>query len=344
MPKVSRQDKIERWVLRNVEAHPRIIAAAAQRHFGVSRSYVNAILRDLVADGRLEAEGQTRAREYRLIAQEAVKRVSLDGSVPEDRAWREIVKPRMAGIGKHAKDRLHYCFTEMFNNALDHSGGTAVTVKTTVSPARAIVEVNDDGVGVFHKIRDELGLEDEEHAVLELSKGKLTTDPERHTGEGIFFTSRMCDTFFIRSGSLVFSHDSNLGDWLMETRPAVNGTKITLVIDPDVRKPARAVFDKYSTGEDYAFDVTHVPVSLAQLGEENLISRSQAKRLLARISSFRRVILDFRGVTTIGQAFADEIFRVFVRAHPEIELHAVRATPEVERMIRRAEGVATDPA
>ena len=344
MPKASRQNKIERWILRNVEDHPRNIASAAQTHFGVSRSYINAILKNLVASGRLEAQGRTRAREYSLIEEEAVERVPLDGSLLEDRAWREIVEPQIAGVSKHAKNRLHYCFTEMFNNALDHSGGTEVLVRTKVSPARILVDVNDNGVGIFRKISDELGLEDEEHAVLELSKGKLTTDPERHTGEGIFFTSRMCNTFVIRSGSLVFSHNSNLGDWLMETRPAVKGTRVALVIDPDVRKPALAVFDEYSTGEDYAFDVTHVPVSLAQIGEENLISRSQAKRLLVRIPSFRRVILDFSGVSTIGQAFADEIFRVFAREHPEIEMHAVRTNADVARMIRRAESVEPGPA
>jgi len=38
-----------------------------------------------------------------------------------------------------------------------------------------------------------------------LAKGKLTTDPKRHSGEGIFFSSRMFDEFDILSGG-VFSH------------------------------------------------------------------------------------------------------------------------------------------
>lgn len=52
---------------------------------------------------------------------------------------------------------------------------------------------------------------------------------------------------------------------------------------------------------------------------------------------FRHVALDFAGVHWIGQAFADEIFRVFARAHPEVELMPVHADPEVQQMIRRAE-------
>jgi hypothetical protein len=46
-----------------------------------------------------------------------------------------------------------------------------------------------NGVGIFKKIQNALGLEDERHAVLELSRGKLTADPARHTGEGIFFVA-----------------------------------------------------------------------------------------------------------------------------------------------------------
>jgi anti-sigma regulatory factor (Ser/Thr protein kinase) len=65
----------------------------------------------------------------------------------------------------------------------------------------------DHGIGIFNKIKNMLGLLDERHAVLELTKGKLTTDPRGHTGEGIFFTSRMFDTFYILSGEVFLSHN-----------------------------------------------------------------------------------------------------------------------------------------
>jgi STAS-like domain of unknown function (DUF4325) len=38
----------------------------------------------------------------------------------------------------------------------------------------------------------------------------------------------------------------------------------------------------------------------------------------------------------IGQAFADEIFRVFHDAHPDIRLEVVNAEPDVTKMIERA--------
>ena len=79
-------------------------------------------------------------------------------------------------------------------------------------------------------------------------------------------------------------------------------------------------------------------VRLLRIGKESLVSRSQAKRLLARLDRFEEVVLDFDGINSIGQAFADEIFRVFQNEHPEVRLIPVNESPEVARMIRRATG------
>jgi hypothetical protein len=47
------------------------------------------------------------------------------------------------------------------------------------------------------------------------------------------------------------------------------------------------------------------------------------------------VVLDFAGVAEIGQAFADELFRVFVAAHPAVALTPINMTQAVEQMVRR---------
>jgi hypothetical protein len=41
-------------------------------------------------------------------------------------------------------------------------------------------------------------------------------------------------------------------------------------------------------------------------------------------------------ILIVPQAFADEIFRVFANAHPEIELYPVRANSDVKRTIESA--------
>lgn len=65
------------------------------------------------------------------------------------------------------------------------------------------------------------------------------------------------------------------------------------------------------------------------------MSRSQARRLVARFERFRHVVLDFAGVEEIGQAFADEVFRVFAAGHPSVELRPINAAPAVMAMVRR---------
>jgi len=99
-----------------------------------------------------------------------------------------------------------------------------------------------------------------------------------------------------------------------------------------------SVFNEFSSGPDeYQFNKTVIPVRLAQYENEKLVSRSQAKRLLVRIEKFQYVIFDFAGVSTIGQAFADEIFRVYAARHPEINLLPVNMEENVKKMITRAD-------
>ena len=76
-----------------------------------------------------------------------------------------------------------------------------------------------------------------------------------------------------------------------------------------------------------------MPIKLAKSGDVNLLSRSQAKRVLARLECFRIVLLDFKDVDTIGPAFADEIFRVFNLTHPDVQFEIVNADQHVKKVI-----------
>jgi hypothetical protein len=166
-------------------------------------------------------------------------------------------------------------------------------------------------------------------AALELAKGKFTTDPARHTGEGIFFTSKILDAFDISSGGVYFTSVSPMKN--------TKGTAIWMKLRNTSDKSRKEVYDAYASPQNnYAFDRTVVPVKMAEHSENDLISRSQAKRLLLRIDRFRTVVLDFGNVNQIGQAFADEIFRVFARRHPGVELQFINANEDISNMIRRA--------
>ena len=337
---------IRDFILTHVQTHPENIAQVCADHFGVSRQAVNKHLRRLLADGLLTAQGATRNRRYSLpVLDHRDIVVPLADGTDEDTVWRREVEPLLSDLPRNTQEVWQYGFTEMLNNAIDHSSGTCVRIMVARTPVGARINLIDDGEGIFRKITRELQLDDERHAVLELAKGKLTTDPENHTGEGIFFTSRLFDEFNILSREVFFSHDSaTQEDWIQETRTISNGaefrgTLVVLELNNNTDRTLKEVFDEYTADGDYGFSKTVVPVSLVRYGDEALISRSQAKRLLTRFDRFKRVILDFKGVEQIGQAFADEVFRVFPRSHPDVELVPFNAGPDVEAMIRRARSV-----
>lgn len=258
----------------------------------------------------------------------------------EDKIWRQQIHPLLSGIPANVLEICHYGFTEMVNNVVDHADGQILVIRISSTTNTIRMDIIDDGVGIFHKLQTELGLEDHRHAILELAKGKTTTDPQQHTGEGIFFTSRMFDNFSIVSDRLHFTHDALLGeDRLIEIEKEEKGTAVILEIHPQSQRTIKGVFDQFAVDEDdYGFTRTQVPVVLAQDGDENLVSRSQAKRLLGHFDRFKEVQLDFKGVLMIGPAFADEIFRVFCHQNPQICLVWLNANAEVEKMIRRAIG------
>ncbi|MEL1263301.1 STAS-like domain-containing protein [Pseudoxanthomonas putridarboris] len=340
MARPDRSQEIEQALLRQVGEHPRDLIRVVAAQLGLSRAAVATRARALAETGFLEKEGTTRPV-YRLGPNRRAEfRYRVDG-LQEDHVWTRDVSPLLQGLRSNVLDICHHAITEMVNNAIDHSEGATVRVEVMRDARRVSLAVVDDGVGIFRKITRALALPDERLALLELSKGKLTTDPRRHSGEGVFFTSRMFDHFEIDSTGLVFDHDATEPDDILldlDETADMRGTAVRMEIATDSQRTARQVFDEFSSGPDeYAFAKTVVPVRLAKVGDENLISRSQAKRLLQRVERFRCVMLDFEGVTSIGQAFADEIFRVFANEHPEVELVAIHAVPDVQQMIRRAE-------
>lgn len=338
MARPSRSAEIETALLQAVAVHPRDLVGMVSAQLGLSTARISMQVRALVAEGYLDKSGSTRPI-YALGRNRRFQhRYKRDG-LAEDAVWYEQLQPLLRNLPRNILDIAHHGVTEMVNNAIDHSEANQVTVGMDLRDSHLSLTVIDDGVGIFRKITRALDLPDERLALLELSKGKFTTDPRRHSGEGVFFTSRMFDRFQIVSGGLVFDHVETQDDMLLDGDDVSRrGTTVHMAIHTASTRTASEVFKEYSSGpEDYTFAKTVVPVRLAQVGDENLVSRSQAKRLLQRVDKFRHVVLDFDGVRGIGQAFADEIFRVFSLAHPEVELIAMHAVPEVQQMIRRAE-------
>lgn len=331
-------EQVRQFILQHIETHEGDVAALAAKKFSITRQAVNKHLLRLREQGTITKDGSARAPKYRL-APLFVARFSytITSALAEDLVWSQDIKQALEPLPDNVLNIWNHGFTEMFNNAIDHSGGKEISVQVTKTAITSTIMVADDGIGIFEKIQAEFDLLDARHAIFELSKGKLTTDPRNHSGEGIFFTSRMFDEFAVLSGGLFFSHEKKLDeDWLLERSVVGSGTAVFMELNNHTARTTKKVFDEFSSGEDYAFNKTVVPVSLAKYGMDELISRSQAKRLLARVELFKKVVFDFKNVDAIGQAFADQIFRVFAEQHPDITLTPINTSKEVSAMIARA--------
>jgi hypothetical protein len=337
---------IRDFILRNVRENPKTIGKLAGELFKLSRQSTSKYLTDLVSDGLLVGKGKTRAREYELaVIEENEFIIDVDESLQEDLVWRQRVRPSIEPfVQPNVLTICAHGLTEMLNNVIDHSGSKKALIGIDRTAVGVLILVKDYGVGIFQKIQQDFGLNDPRHALLELSKGKLTSDRSKHSGEGIFFTSRMFDYFSIRSQRLFFQRRINSdGDWLVEadedTRFESSGTCVLMEITTESPRTTQQIFDRFASEfANHGFTKTHVPIKLSAYDDDQLVSRSAAKRVLARVTAFKEVLLDFEGVDSIGQAFADEIFRVFPMEHPDVVLWAIHTTPRVRQMIDRAKG------
>jgi anti-sigma regulatory factor (Ser/Thr protein kinase) len=339
----KRSEKIREFILENVEKNPKEIINLTVKTFSVSRQAVNKHIRQLIEQKALIREGKAKGVRYSWHPQSEWKAIfSLTDNRAEDVIWRNEIKQKLGPLPDNALAIWNHGFSEMFNNVIDHSEGTTVTIGVKKAAYSTEMYIWDNGIGIFTKIKNEIDLPDERQAVIELTKGKLTTDPTRHSGEGIFFSSRMFDKFSILSGEVFLSHTYEKDeDWILQNSKYQNGTFITMKLRNNTARTAQEIFNRFSD-DDYGFTKTVVPVRLAQYGNEQLISRSQAKRLLIRIERFKTVLFDFKDVESLGQAFADEVFRVFVRQHPNMEILPINATDAVLQMIRRVESNTDD--
>ena len=310
-------------------------------HIGVSRQAVNKHLQVLVQDGTLTKQGKTRGAVYGIFEANSdsqsvstlTREFSLAG-LEEDTVFTDfsLALNLQSELNQNAYAIFRYAFTEMLNNAIDHSGSRRCRVVVELSQYTVSFTVQDFGVGIFSRIQEYYGLEDEYAALGELIKGRRTTMPSRHSGEGLFFTSKTGDEVKIQSHAISMAFLNSKNDVMSGAIPWLQGTMIDFAIRKQTRKQLQKVFSSYAPEQfDFQFAKSRVYV---QLFQRQYVSRSEARRLVAGLNEFRIVVLDFHGVDSIGQAFADEIYRVFQSDHPEIELETEHANPAIRQMIQ----------
>lgn len=315
-------------------------SAEAVKALGISRQAAHKHLARMLANGMLTRTGSGRSARY-LPPESAFHRFLGRRGLAEDEVWADVRRsiPRLADYPA-ASAIYGYAFTEMLNNAIDHSGSADIEVHGRVDPfgGKAWFTIVDAGVGAFENVRRRFKLAGHLDAVEAISKGKVSTQPERHSGEGIFFTSKMGSTFSLRANDLAWIVDNARDDQWIAPAPAARGTTVDFEVSLATTVKMKDVFERYS--HELEFDTSRVVIKLFERGGE-YVSRSEAKRVLAGLERFREVSLDFHRVESVGQGFADEIFRVWARAHPKTKVVPERMNEVVAFMIERARRAAT---
>ena len=328
--KKEEKDKIKEFLLKTISIGENPYKAM-ENNFKISRQTVSKYLNELVEKNYITKNSKGN---YAINFYISESKIYKNKNLEEDIVYDELIK-------KYEIDNKHilvYAFTEMLNNAIEHSEGTEISIHYTENYFNIFVIIKDNGIGIFRKIVRDHNLKNENEAIFELKKGKLTSDAENHSGEGIFFTSKVVDYFLISSFNKTFSSGSNEYFYNIEENKekCIKGTEVILILNKNTERTTKEIFDEY-TSDDFVFNKTKITVHLAKdyLGHD-FVSRSLAKRILMNVEKFKIIVLDFENIDNIGQGFADEVFRVFKNKNPDITIVPVNMNEEIEFMINRA--------
>lgn len=334
----------------------KITTAEIAKQFGVSRQYASGLINELVAEKRLIKVGSTRSAFYVLSSKtdkldalipsriKLIKQNSTGQKLEEHEVLNEVELrlPVISCLPENIKSIFTYAFSEMLNNAIDHSKSQKIVVEVGVDKKNKKLSfvITDFGIGVFRNVKEKRRLNSELEAIQDLLKGKTTTAPKMHSGEGIFFTSKVGDVFELESfgDMLMIDNKNDEMSGIGRASPQTKGTRVNFEISTDSKKHLNDIFKKFTNLDDaggHGFDKTEIKIKLFTMGGVH-ISRSQARRILSGLEKFKIVVFDFEGVPLVGQAFADEIFRVFQNTHPKIKLIAENMNDAVTFMVERA--------
>lgn len=340
----AKRTAIQNYMLDKIRSQEKDFLKKTAENFGISETSVRRYLSDCLRTGILLGEEEAPTG-WRLKTVSAQWSWDLrEGDFEEDDVFWECIHPFLQDLAGNVRDIWYYAFTEIMNNAIEHSGSSKIFCAIQKDELYTEISIVDNGIGVFHRIRDYaqeiLGMKmNAAQAALELYKGKFTTDPSSHSGEGIFFVSKMLSEFAIWSEDTYYSWRCDDRDRFVQshllayyTRLGGIGTMAVMKLANNAEHTSREVFDEFAPLEEGVVK-TQIPLrEMCPLGDP--VARSQARRILRRLDEFEEIIFDFQGIEFMGQGFADEVFRVFQNQHPKITLTVINANRSVEGMIR----------
>jgi anti-sigma regulatory factor (Ser/Thr protein kinase) len=329
-------------ILKEIRDQGSITSSALSKKYKISKQALNKYFRSLIISGDIIKEGSTRNSKYLLntnnLQQKSSQIIKLEKNtygLQEDLVFDELqIKTNLSKhLHKNVISILNYAFTEMLNNAIDHSGAKKARILFKIDTDSIEFVIADSGIGIFNNVMNKFKLKNEYEALEHVLKGKQTTLPDRHSGQGIFFTSRIADLMHIESHKIKIIFNNKKNDIFVGECRQVRGTRITFMIAKRSKRQIKKIFDQYAN-EEYDFDRADYKIKLVTNRE--YLSRSQAKRIVTGIDKYKKIIFDFKDITFVGQAFVHEIFIVYQRQNPSIEITFINANQAIASMILRA--------
>ena len=326
------KEQIKSYIFKLVAAGDEELVKKTTEAFDVSKSTVYNYIKELCDNGVIKKEGSS----YDIVSQSQMFLYD-NKDLDEGRVFEKDIAPIFKGLEKNVFSIWRYAFTEMMNNAIEHSLSEKIFVFVFTNPLESTIMISDNGVGIFKNIQEYMRKEKGQELSLDesatlLFAGKFTTAKAMHSGEGIFFTSHLMDRFFIVSDEVFFSRN-NFSDSKRNMAEPSGSTLVCMSLNNHTKKTTKEVFDRFSNVDD-GFIKTQIPIAhIFPYGSP--VSRSEGRRLGELILKFKEVDLDFTGVEEVGQAFCHEMFVVWQGRNPDIKLNVLNAEDDVLRMIKR---------
>ena len=317
------------YLLEKIDRGDESISKSVSEAFSINQNTVHSYINELVEHDIIR---RIKRNQYDLISKKFEYHLKRSaGQLDSDTyAYNAYLHQHIKDFPSNVQGIWSYAFSEMINNVMDHSGAENLDIYIEQNYLKTTAIIEDNGIGIFKKIKDYFDFDTLEDAICELFKGKLTTDSKNHSGEGIFFSSKMMDNFYIISDGKIFTTNKYDNSIINDITAKENtGTCVFMSLSNFSVRQCRDIFDLYAN-VDGGFVKTTIP--LKSIFDSAPVSRSQAKRLINRLEKFQEVIIDFDDIPWIGQGFAHQLFVVFANEHPEIKLIPINMNSDVTKM------------
>ncbi len=317
------------YILEKIEQNDERISKTVSEAFDVNQNTIHTYINELVDNNIIR---RVKRGKYELVKKEYEYELKRSkGELDTDTyAYEHCLFDLIKEFGQNVEAIWSYAFSEMINNVMDHSQAENVKIIIEQDYINTHAAILDDGIGIFKKIKEHFGFNTLDEAICELFKGKLTTDMENHSGEGIFFSSKMMDDFFIVSSGKIFTNNKYGNSRIINLAEENNkGTGVYMSLSNFSHRNPQEVFDLYAN-IDGGFIKTKIP--LKNIFDTSPVSRSQAKRVCNRLDKFKEIVIDFDGIQWMGQGFAHQIFVIFSREHPDMQLIPINMNEDVTKM------------